>query len=499
MSHGPEAHQAGAGTLVGVAMLADGVAKLSDVEAHARLVAGWRARRPTILVVFGAILLSGALGIILVRLGTVQRDLKAILIIVTALAMVTAALRPEIGLVMLMVLMPFEFSFSGTGTDEVLIVAMALVLAWRIRGTLIPGWVSMSAGAIVLGSFIAAIGANDRTAALWGGVRWLCAVVLLFVALSLLRDRNDASRRMVNIFLGSAVVVIVFGFAQQAGIHVLVHASFTGAAHPSSFFGYYTNYADYVAIAAILATGEVLSSIEDGRSGRAAICGAVLVLVLVGLAISASRGGLLALGVGWLFLIMLNIRRGSTVARVLAIIAAFVVAGYLATPHSTLVKIENRFAKPLGSQQEDKIRFSLQAAGEHALWQHPLGLGYANFADYLRSSVRGLDIPHVEAHAQSTPIQMGLDAGWLGGAGFLIIVIWPIGLVLVHRARGSSTVRASAFAASLGGFMAQNLFDYMFFEIAFLIFVLGLVWGTIHALSIDEEKTPRPETHRLLL
>ena len=46
---------------------------------------------------------------------------------------------------MFLVLIPFEFHFSGTGTDEVLILAMAVVLAWRIEWSAIPAWVS-SAG-----------------------------------------------------------------------------------------------------------------------------------------------------------------------------------------------------------------------------------------------------------------------------------------------------------------------------------------------------------------
>ena len=35
--------------------------------------------------------------------------------------------------------------------------------------------------------------------------------------------------------------------------------------------------------------------------------------------------------------------------------------------------------------------------------------------------------------------------------------------------------------------MAQGLFDYLFYEIDFLIFFLVLVWGVIHALSVDRE------------
>jgi hypothetical protein len=467
---------------------------------YARPSVKWQSARTTILAGLVGVVISAMLAVVMVELGTVQRDLKAILILVAGVAMVTATLRPEIGLMILLALMPFEFSFSGTGTDEVLIVAMAVVLIWRIRAHAIPAWVSIGGLSVVVGSFLAVIDAYEPTSALWGGVRWLSAVVILFAALSILRSRRDASRRMVDIFTGSAIVVVVFAFAQSAGIYVLVHASYTPG-HASSFFGYYTNYADYVAIAAILATGEVLSALAGRHFERASIYGAAVVVIIVGLAISTSRGGLLAVGVGWLMLLVLNIRRGSVLVQAVVMLMVLGAVGYAAIPSATVAKIEARFSKPLGSLEEDKQRFAVEKAGERALERHPLGIGYANFSYYARAEAHSNQIHRLFAHAQNTPIQMGLDAGWLGGIGFLVLVLWPIGLVLRSGARGQSAIRASACAAALGGFLAQNLFDYMFYEIAFLIFILMLVWGTIHALSIEQSdpgaSTTSPAGHRL--
>jgi hypothetical protein len=133
----------------------------------------------------------------------------------------------------------------------------------------------------------------------------------------------------------------------------------------------------------------------------------------------------------------------------------------------------------------DKTRFALQEAGKHALASDPFGIGYNNFAVYLRGHIRSVNIRQTFAHAASTPVQIGLDAGWLGLAGFLILWAWPIGLVIARGTGGFSAVRASACAAALGGFMAQGLFDYLLYEIAFLAFFATLVWGTWHALSVD--------------
>jgi hypothetical protein len=458
-----------------------------------RFAAGWRSVRFTILTAIVAVVLSALAGIAMVKLGSTQRELKALLIMAAGVAMVVAALRPDLGLVVLLVLMPFEFHFSGTGTDEVVIVAMALVLAWRIRGSVVPTWVSVGGFALVLGSFAAAIGARDQTAALWGGVRWLAGIVVLLVAIDIFRDRQDASRRMVDIFTGSAVVVVIFAFAQKVGIDLIVGAPFIPG-NPSSFFSYYTNYAGYVAMAATLATGEVLIALRERRSMRAATYAAALLFILSGLVISTSRGGLLALGGGWLLLVVLNVRRGSILVQAIVIVAIFVGGAYLVTPRSAVTTLKQRFTTQLGSQVEDKQRFAVQKAGEQALGLYPLGLGYENAHFYLQDHVHSIYVKQAFTHAQETFVQVGLDAGWLGLAGFLLLFIWPIGLVMQHGAGGSSAVRASAFAAALGGFMAQGLYDYLFYEVAFVIFVLAMMWGVIHSLSVDEEMRTAVDT-----
>jgi O-antigen ligase len=438
----------------------------------------------TTAVVAAAVAISAAAGIEMVRLGTAQRELKAVLIIVAAIALGTAALRPRMGLAMLLILVPFEYHFSGTGTDEVLLVAMALVLAWRIRWRTIPVWAAIGAGALVLGSLAAVIGAAEPTIALWGAVRWLAAAIVMFVAFSVLRSRADASRRMADIFTGSAIVVVFFAFAQKAGVYVLVGAPFT-AGLPDSFFSYYTNYAGYAAIAGIVASGELLAAITARQRRRCVLYGAALLFILAGLAISASRGGLLALGAGWLVLLVLNLRRGRLVLQAAAVLLILGGVSYFATPSSTISRIEQRFSSPLGKLSEDKERFAVQEAGERALSSKPFGIGYGNFTLYVRSHKNSSVIHEKFTHAQNTPIQMGLDAGWLGLAGFMLLFIVPIVLTFMRPIRGPGTVRASGFAAALCGFMAQGLFDYLFFEVAFVVFYVALVWGTAHALGAD--------------
>jgi O-antigen ligase len=451
-----------------------------------RFATSWRSARSTILTAIIAVTLSALAGIAMVRLGSTQRELKALLIIAAGVAMVVAALRPDVGLMMLLILMPFEFHFSGTGTNEVVIIAMSVVVAWRIQASAIPTWAFTGGFALVFGSFASAIGAQNQTSALWGGVRWLSAIIILFAAISVFRGRRDASRRMIDIFTGSAVVVVIFALLQKQGVYALVGSPYFSG-HPNSFFGIYTVYAGYAAMAAVLATGEVVIAFSERYTLRASFYSGALVLILIGIAISTSRGGLLALGAGWLLLLVLNIRRGKILIQAFVILAIFLGASYLATPHSTVVTIQQRLSVQRSADVEDKTRFALQKAGERALGGNPLGLGYGNFPIYLRSHVHSAFIQMAFDHAHETPVEIGLDAGWIGLVGFLILWGWPIGRVLRYGSGGSSVVRASAFAAALGGFMAQGLFDYLFYEIDVLIFFLAMVWGVIHALSVDEE------------
>jgi hypothetical protein len=454
-----------------------------------RLAIADRAGRSTLATTALAVVLAVLVGLATVKLGSFQHQLKALVIVAAGSALVVAALRPDYGLVILLALIPFGFGFYGTGSDNVLLWALPLVMMWRIRIRDVPPWVAIGGAALVAGSFIAMLGAHNKSNALEGAVDWLGAILILFVAFTVLRERRDASRRMVDIFTGSAVIVVIFGFLQKAGIDAVVGAPYN-AGLPNSFFAYYTVYAGYVAMAATLATAEILIALDERKAVRASTYGAVLVFMLAGLTEATSRGGIVALAAGWLIFLLLNVRRGPTLVRAVSILAVFTAAGYIATPAATIARIEHRFALSNGAQGEDKTRFALHKAGEQALSTHPFGLGYGNFAYYLSSSVRSSNIGQAFFHAHETPIQIGLDAGWVGLAGFLMLLAGPILLVFTRRGGGMSTVRASAFAAALAGLMAQGLYDYLFYDTAFFVFFVALVWGTVHSLSVDSGASP---------
>ena len=452
------------------------------------------ARRPSLLggvdrasalSVLTALVLAVLTGLATVKLGSFQHQLKALLIVVAGVTAVVAALRPQIGLLILLAISPFELAFYGTNSHEVMLVLLALVLAWRIDRRAIPAWVQFGGLTLIAGSFLAALGAHSRSLALEGCVDWLCAIVVLFVAVSVLREREDASRRMVGVVVGAAVIVVAFGFLQKAGIYAIVGEPFnTGL--PNSFFSYYTVYAGYIALAATIATAEILIALEQHRIARACLFGAAVIFMIVGLVASTSRGGALALGVGWLMLVVLNTRRAPVIGRLLFVIAVFAVAALAVTPRSTILTLEHRFAQSNGLLGEDRTRFAVQKAGEEALANDPFGLGFGNFPFYVSSFVRNSRVRQPFFHAQETSVQVALDSGWLGLAGFLTLVAGAIVLVLRRGGGGASTVRASGFAAALAGFMAQGLYDYVLWDVAFLVVFVALLWGIVHALGAEE-------------
>jgi hypothetical protein len=420
-----------------------------------------------------AAILAAVVAVVLYKLGNPQHQLKAGLGVVAVIVVVLAAMRPVLAIGLVFGLLPFEYHVFGIGTDEFLIFTVGVVLVQHLQRRRLPLWIFVAGAALVVGSALAALHAQDKGSALWGAIRWLGVLLLLAEAFSILHDEPNAGRKLVDIISCAAVVVVFFGLLQKAGIYLLVGAPYQ-AGNIQSFFSYYTNYGGFVAMIAVLASGEVLAALDERDSRRAGVYMGVVVFMLLGVAISASRGALLALGGGWAALLVLSLRRGGLVVRAVALLAVLGVAGYAATPSQTTERYITRFSAPLGSQTEDQQRFALQKLGEHALGQNPLGIGYNNFKFYLANH----PIPQANQvfyHSHFLVVQIGLDAGWLGMAGFLLLYVGA--MIAAIRAGPRRGLRNIACAAALSALMAQGLFDYVFFDISLVAVFAALVYG----------------------
>ncbi len=462
-------------------------------------------RRPPVVSARRSLEISGGLlalvcgavaGLVLARLGDADNQLKAIVVAFGAVAVALTAIRPATGLGLVVVMVPFEFPITVggviTGTNEILLCAFAALLIWHVRLDAVPAWARFGTGAIVIGSFLSTLGAFDPTTAAWGGVRWLVVAVIVFAAFSVLRDREDAEGRALDLFTGAAVVVVGFAALQYVGIDAIVGPPYDGA-HVDSSFGYYTNYAGFVGVAAVLATGEALHAWVIGRPGRATLYGFALVVLLLGAALSLSRGGVLVVGAGWLTLVALSLRRGSVAVRAVVLLTVLAVAAYVAVPSGTREALTKRVVTRVGSQTEDKTRFALQQTGRRAAFANPLGLGYGNFPDYLNRNAGNSYIGTAVYHSHQLPTQIAIDSGWLGLLGFVVLLGGPFIAFLRRGPTGPSDIRAATFLAAIAGFVAQGMFDYLLVELA-MVAVLGfLVWGAGQALRVTpggDARTP---------
>jgi len=410
----------------------------------------------------GLVVFASMVGVELVRLTTLQRQLKATLLGTAVLAMGAVVVYPVLAFPTILGLAPFEFPMRlagrHAGTNEVLALCLAAVVLPRLRRRELPGWAFAGFGLLVFGSFVSIFWAADQSQALWGTVRWLAVGIVALGGFQLLRDRPDASRRAADIIGITAIAVAGFALLQKQGIYWIVGRPYL-ADRVDSSFGYYTDYAAFMMVALLVALGSALDAVRRHESGRLVLHATTVLFAGVGLGVSLSRGA--ALG---------------------AALAVSATAIWFAVPSSTRTEFSQRLSQPLGSTGSDQEHLALARIGEHALATHPFGLGYGNFAGYMSSTsgpVSGLTF----FHSHRLPVQIGLDAGWIGLVGFVMLVFHPLAAAVRAAGRGRLEPLAAGYAAALVGVLAQGWFDYLFYELSFLVIFSTLVWGAWHALT----------------
>ena len=168
----------------------------------------------------------------------------------------------------------------------------------------------------------------------------------------------------------------------------------------------------------------------------------------------------------------------------------------LPVPSSTRTAFVQRFTQPVASSGSDQEHYVLAHIGESALKGHPIGLGYGNFPRLPTKAPETIaQLDQAFFHSHRLPVQVGLDAGWLGLAGLTLLAILPLVAAgrTAHRKRLTPT--AAGFAGAFVAFLAQGWYDYLFDEISFLVIFVRTRLGDMARLTTSRSSDGEGADH----
>lgn len=324
-----------------------------------------------------------------------------------------------------------EFGAIGAGSVSaikaaglILAFAWALMLLDRRRQTpfLLSDRPLLAWGVVAL-LFIGAassLWAHDSEDATSAATRLLQVVVLVFVAFSAVRGAKDL-RRVLLAFTAGALLAGTVGIVTGATYERTERLS-GGIADP--------NFLAAVVVAAVLIA--TFLAISPGQPGLVRVL--LLPLIVLGLVtvfLTESRGGLIALAVG---LVVVLLVAGPVRARAVALtlVAAALAVGYFALAAST----ESRDRIADITEQGSSGRTDQWAIAVEIFRDHPvLGVGLANFSDVSGTYTAGsFNLVLVEQLLRARPVVHNTYlevAAELGGLALVITLLVCLGSVAV--------------------------------------------------------------------
>lgn len=201
---------------------------------------------------------------------------------------------------------------------------------------------------------------------------------------------------------------------------------------------------------------------------------ALFVLLLVGLLLTFSRGALINTGIAFAVLAYLEFTTSPTNRRRLKlvlfallgmIVATGVVAGAMQIP-AVADLYQQRSSLELGYDIGPEGRFGGQLKAIDIIMRSPLGLGALEFGNFYHNE----DVHNVY-------LSMFLNAGWLGGITYLVVVITTLflGMRMVLRATPARSIMIVLFASFVGLVGEGFVIDSDHWRHFYLL--VGLIWG----------------------
>ncbi len=378
------------------------------------------------------------------------------------------------------------------GLDSLELTTLLIVLALTapvfaaaaIRRGGLSAYVVVGSLLLAIGLVAAALGAQDGTEATLGTVRWLLVLNMIVGTAAMCGARPNLTRQLTWWMVTGGAVAAIFGILQRSGKYFLVGPPYADGVYNSTF-GYYTNFANFMALASVLGLGLLLELRRTHRRGGFWAL-AMTVLCAISVVQSLSRGALICMLIGIAVIMFRQVTRPGRFLGILATLGGLGGIIWLVIPEADQTALINRFIVQPGG---DVVREQMQAGGMQLATEHPLGIGFNNFQAYVSTGI--VDASKALAHSHNTFLQMALDAGWIGFAGFVILTV---GACFAAIRAKHNALRLGAGAALIG-FLGQVTQDFFFFEAASLTLfglVLAMSAAKTHVTVQAPEEPPAP-------
>lgn len=443
---------------------------------------------PVWLACIAAVAASLGAGFIIPGMPSADNLVKAVIVAAGAAAVMVTARDPRRILVLCAVAAPFSFTVTVAGfpldTASLLLFVTGLALIGRLDAERVPAVVGIGAALMVAGYALATGAADDPALAAYGAARWIAVVTVLIAGAGVLRE-SPATRVAVARAVTIATPIVVLGALVQAAGVTVPPIGEPFEEHLDSTFGYYTNYAGFLALGSVVAIGCALHAARVRAPAWAVFSVISAVSGVVGIGLAVSRGGILALGVGLIVLLLLQVKRPAVALVGVAGVVAVLLVAFTLTPGTETAALKERLTT---RQTSDIERRLIQTAGVTAATSHPLGLGYGGFRRYVRENVRATHTRAEVEHAHRTPVQVTIEGGWLAGAGFVLLFAGAFATSIRSAWRDVDPLSSGA-AGALMGFVAQGWNDYLLVETASLLCVVAVLLIALTGRSGGEPRT----------
>lgn len=250
------------------------------------------------------------------------------------------------------------------------------------------------------------------------------------------------------------------GLALQALISVKSH--FSGVLQAAGTFGHQNQLGMLTHFVVFPALALLLASRKNAVLWIAPLAGMVVVIL------TASRATIGLAGAGYMLVLAMSIVRRPS-ARKTRVAMGAIVALAVAAPMAALT-LGNRFDHAAPDTGYDERAAFIKAA-RAMLDDHPLGVGannyviIANTQGYSARAGVAMIQSSLSAHVHNAYILAAAEGGWVGGAGFMVMLFWPLIVALRCAWRFRRDPRGEALVGLAGALIIaalHSMYEWIF-------------------------------------